>query len=324
MVNRRHIIVSLPAAIGTLGLSAGASAQGAKVYPSAPVKIVVPYPAGGAADFVGRVLAEKLSANWSATLVENRAGADGIVGANAVFSAAPDGHTVLLAAFSFPTLPLLSQDLKWSHKSFVPVGMVAVGPPNVIVVSPNSQFKTLRELVAYAKDNPGKLNVAGTSGGSAPQLGLELLAYAAKIDLYQIAYPGAPQMAMAVMQGDAALTMMGVPAAVAQLKAGRLKALAVVATSRSKSMPDVPTIAEAGFPEALMLPWYGLLAPPETPREVVAQLNRELNKALTAPDLSSRLNGVDAEVASGTPEALAKHLDDQTELVRTLLSRRKR
>lgn len=324
MVNRRNLLLSFPSCIGALGLTATASAQTSRNYPSAPVKIVVTYPPGGAADFVGRVLADKLSANWAPTLVENRSGADGIVGANAVFGAAPDGYTVLLAAFSFPTLPLVSRELKWSHKSFVPVGMVAVGPPNVVVVSPNSPFNTLRDLVAYAKQNPGKLNVAGTSGGSAPQLGLELLASVAKVDLYQIAYQGAPQMAMAVMQGDAAMTMMGVPAAAAQLKAGKLKALAVVSTTRSKSMPDVPTIAEAGFPDALMLPWYGLLAPPETPREVVVTLNRELNRALAAPDLSTRMNSVDAEVASGTPEALAKHLDEQTELVRQLLSRRKR
>lgn len=284
-----------------LGAAAFAHAQ---AYPSKPVRLIVPYPAGGVVDLVARAVADRISQNWGQVIVvEPRPGGNGNIGAEAVAIAPPDGYTLLAAAPFIAVNPHLYSGLKWGPKNFVSAGLTA-SPPNVWVVPASLPVKTLKEFVAYAKARPGKLNAVNPGNGTSNHLGQELFWENTGIDIVNVNYKGQPPAIPDLLSGQVHVALMTSALAVPQIKAGKLRALAISSPKRSKELPDVPTVAEAGYADTMVLPWYGIVAPAGTPKEIVRRLNTEINKALKSPDVIDRLEKVGAQIFGGSAEEM--------------------
>ena len=276
----------------------------AQAYPSKPVRLIVPYPAGGVVDLVARAVADKISLNWGQVMVvEPRPGGNGNIGAEAAAGAAPDGYTLLAASPFIAVNPHLMPGLKFGPKNFAAVGLTA-SPPNVWVVPAALPVKTLKEFVAYAKARPGKLNAVNPGSGSSNHLGQELFWESTGIDIVNVNYKGQPPAIPDLLAGTVHIALMTNVLAVPQIKAGKLRPLAVSSPKRIKDLPDVPTVAEAGFADTLVLPWYGIVAPAGTPKEIVARLNSEINKALKSPDVIERLDKMGAQIFGGSAEEM--------------------
>jgi tripartite-type tricarboxylate transporter receptor subunit TctC len=292
----KRILVALFAA-------ALAGAAFAQAWPAKPVRFIVPYPPGGTSDILARTIAEKLGAALGQpVVVENKPGANGNLGADYVAKAAPDGYTFLLAdlgaiAISPSVYPSLPFD---PVKNFTPVTMVAYSP-HILVVHPSVPAKSVAELVALAKSKPGKLNYAASSTGSAPHLAGVEFAQRAKIDWNYIPYKGGAQAVTDVVGGQADLLFNGMLATYPNVKGGKLRILAVSSANRLPSIPDVPTVAESGFPGFETGSWQGILAPPGTPPEIVAKLGGEVQKILATPEMKEKLaaQGADVRVTTG-------------------------
>lgn len=310
-------------ALSCLCLVCGTTAAQAQTYPSRPIRIIVPYPAGGAADAMARVVAERMSANWTPVVVEPKPGANGNIAADYVHQLPGDGYTLLVASGFIAVNPLLQPQLKWTTHSFVPVGMIGVGPANVFVVPANSPYSSLKNVVNQARKEPGKLNVGTPSIGSSNHFGLEMFYREAGIEIFSIPYTGAPPVVPAVLRGDVALSLLSIPMVVSHVRGEKMKALAVSADKRSKVMPDVPTIAEAGFPDAAVMPWFGLVAPPGTPQEIVSTLNREIRKALGTPEVMARMENIGAEVLDGSPDDFRRYIEREAQAMTRLIRERK-
>jgi tripartite-type tricarboxylate transporter receptor subunit TctC len=275
----------------------------AQAWPTKPVRFVVPYPPGGTSDILARTIGEKLgTALGQPVVVENKPGANGNVGADYVAKAAPDGYTFLLAdigaiAISPSVYPSLPFD---PVKNFAPVTMVAYSP-HILVVHPSVPAKSVAELVALAKSKPGKLNYAASSTGSAPHLAGVEFAQRAKIDWNYIPYKGGAQAITDVVGGQADLLFNGMLATYPNVKGGKLRILAVSSANRLASIPDVPTVAESGYPGFETGSWQGILAPPGTPPEIVARLGGEVQKILASPEVKEKLaaQGADVRVTTG-------------------------
>lgn len=305
-----------------LGIAAATAAH-AQSYPTRPVRLIVPYPAGGAADAMARVLAERMSAQWAPVIVEPKPGANGNIAADYVHQLPGDGYTLLVASGFLTVNPLMQPQLKWSHRSFVPVGLIGGGPPNVFVVPANSPHATMRDVVNQAKKDPAKLNVGTPSIGSSNHFGLEMFYRASGIEVFSIPYTGAPPVVPAVLRGDVMLSLLSVPMVAPHVRGEKMKALAVSAERRSRVLPDVPTLAEAGYPDAVVMPWFGLVAPPGTPREVVEVVSREMRKALATPEVAARMENIGAEVLAGTPLDFQRHIEREAESMARLIKERK-
>jgi tripartite-type tricarboxylate transporter receptor subunit TctC len=300
----------LLAACGILVAVVVAFPVNAETFPSKTVKLVVPFPAGGPLDATGRTIGQKLTEAWGqSVIVENKPGAGGNIGADYVAKSAPDGYTVVMGALSthavnpslYPKMPFDAQ------KDFAPITLVAV-TPNVLVVNPSLPVHSVKELIAYAKANPGKLSFGSGSIGSAGHLAGELFKVDAGVDMVHVPYKGAAPAMQGLLAGDTQLMFDNLASAMSQVKAGKLRALAVTTAERSKLVPELPTMAEAGVPGFDISTWYGLLAPAGTPPDVIAKWNADVTKILSAPEMRERLAAQGAEAAPDSPADFAKFI----------------
>lgn len=285
----------------------------AQAYPAKPVRVVVPFPAGGIVDILARSVTDRIAANWgSPIIVEARPGAGALVGTESVATAAPDGYTFLVATITGAVGPLINPQFKYDlRRDFVAVGMYA-SAPNIAVVPPSLPVSSMKELVDLARKSPGKLNYAHAGAGSTNHLPMEFLKISRKVFIVPIPYRGQPPAITDLIAGQVQV-MFGAPALlVPHVKAGKLKALAVTSTKRLDDVPTVPTLAEAGFGDVLGgSGWFGFVAPAGTPAAVVRRFNEEMNKALKAPDVIDRLQKAYAFAEGGTPEEFTKFLNDE-------------
>ncbi|MBX6743276.1 MAG: tripartite tricarboxylate transporter substrate binding protein [Acetobacteraceae bacterium] len=288
-----------------------ALAQGS---PGQSIRIIVPYVAGGTTDLVGRMVAEGLAERLPRPIVvENRGGASGMIGSEAVARAAPDGLTLLLCSSAHAVLPELYPNLSWDPlRDFAPVGPVAA-TPYMLVVHPSLPVRSVAELVAYAKANPGKLNFASTGMGTAQHLAGELLKRLAGIEMVHVSYRGSGAVKADLLSGRINLMFENVALTVPMTERGEVRGLAVTSPQRTPLAPGLPTLAELGYAGAQIEGWFGLLAPARTPPEVVAPLNAALNDWLRQPATARRLAGLGARVLGGAPQDLATIIRDERE-----------
>ena len=287
-----------------------APAKAADEYPSRPVSIVVPYPAGGVVDIVGRLVADKLSASLGKrVIVENKPGAGGTIGAAAVARAAPDGYTLLLAgAATHVFAPLLYKTVPYDPiKQFAPISQLTAGPL-VLAVNSTLPVQNMAEFLTYVRANGDRVNYASNGKGTFPHLAVELMKQAAGINPTHIPYNGGPPAIMALAAGDAAFSINHIPNVLAQVKAGKIRPIATTGQVRSSSFPDLPTFDEAGFKGFETSAWFGLFAPPGTPQAIVDRLARESAEALKAKDLRDKLATQGDEPVGSTPSAFAGYI----------------
>jgi tripartite-type tricarboxylate transporter receptor subunit TctC len=286
---------------------------GQSTYPTKPVRIVVPFPAGGTTDIIARATAQKLSEAWGQqVIVDNRPGAAGNIGAELVAKSAPDGYTLLMGTVGTHAInPSLYAKMPYDHvKDFVPVILVA-GVPNVLEVNPELPVKSVPELIAYAKANPGKLNFASSGNGTSIHLSGELFKAMTGVQMTHVPYKGSAPALTDLVGGQVQLMFDNLPSSLAFIKAGKLRALAVTSTTRAAALPDVPTVADyiPGFEASS---WFGLLAPAGTSRDVIAKINGEVAKWIASSDAKDKLAAQGANAAGGTPEDFTKHIQAET------------
>lgn len=300
----KHLIVSTLLALSPLAVVPLAAAQDS--YPSGPVKIIVPFQAGGLTDILGRAIAQHASTSLGQQfVVENKAGASGNIGAEAVARAKPDGHTLLMGSIGTNAVNahLFSRMPYDTLKDFAPISLVASGTL-MLVTHPSVPATNMKELLAYAHAHPGKLTYASGGAGASQHLAGELLKNMAHVNIVHVPYKGVMQGVTDVLGGQVSMTF-DLATVAPHIQAGKLRPIAVANPQRSKAYPDVPTIAEAGVPGYEASAWYGLFAPAGTPPEVIARLNAMVRQALQDPALRQRLATLGAEPAGGTPEELA-------------------
>ncbi len=278
----------------------------AQRYPDKPLRYIVPYAPGGGTDILARSLAPKLSeALGQPVVIENRAGAGGNIGAELVAKAAPDGYTILMGANTMPinaSLQKLPFDLL---ADFSPIAMLA-SAPMVLVVHPSVKSNSVKELIAEAKAAPGKLNYSNAGNGTPQHLAAALFSQMAGIDITHIVYKGGGPAVTDLVGGQTQVAFLTMASVKAHITGGKLKALAVAPARRSQTMPELPTVAEAGVPGYEMDLWYGVYAPARVSRDIVARLNSEFNRAMASPDIKERLSTLGYEAWTGSPELLAE------------------
>jgi tripartite-type tricarboxylate transporter receptor subunit TctC len=297
------------AALAAALLPGPVSAQAADAWPSRPIRFILPFPPGGGTDILGRIIAERLTASFGQPVVtENRGGAGGNLGAEAAARSAPDGYTIILVAPSLAISTSLYSKLSYDAvKDFAPVSLVAT-VPNVMVTHPSVPANTLAEFIRLAKTKPGQMNFGSGGSGTSNHLAGELFNIVAGVKLVHVPYKGVNLAMNDVLSGQIHLVVIGVPAAAPHIKAGKLRALALVAPQRAAALPEVPTVAEAGLPNFEVTTWYGILAPAGTPRTIVTRLNAELVKTMHAPELKERLAAMATDPATSTPEEFADYI----------------
>lgn len=287
----------------------------AQAYPNKPVRFVFPFPPGGPTDILGRLIGQKLADRLGQPVVpENKPGAGANIGLEIGAKAKPDGYTITLASPSLSISPTLYKKLNYdSVKDFAPIALVAE-IPNVLLVPSSSPLKSLRELIEYAKANPGKLNFGSGGIGTSNHLASELLKNLAQINIVHVPYKGSNQAMIGMMGGEVGMVVVGIPPSQAQIKAGKVRALAVLSEQRLPAFPGIPTAKEAGVENFEVTTWYGVLAPAGTPRDVVTRLNAELTKIVAAADTREKMQAAGFEPMSSTPETFAEFV--KTEIVR--------
>lgn len=308
----------------TLHLSAHAQQAGASVpkgnasYPIKPLRFVVGLAPGGATDIVARLFGQRLSeAVGQSIIVDNRSGAAGSIGAGIVAKAQPDGYTLLVVSSSFAINPSL-YDLPFdSIRDFAPVIQIGQAP-FLLVVTPSLPVQTVKDLIALARAKHGSLNFSSGGHGGSGHMAGELFKRMADIQVDHVPYRGGSPAVTGVISGQVQFTFSAIVAGLQHWRAGRLRALAVTSARRSKSAPDIPTVAEAGVPGYQVLTWYGILAPAGTPKPVIAMLNDEVNKILRMPDVAKRLLADGAEQVGGAPADFGRHLADEIHRFRKL------
>jgi len=280
----------------------------AQSYPAKPIRIVVPFPAGGPLDVTARAIGQKLSEAWGQPVViDNRPGAGGNIGADLVAKSAPDGYTILEGALSTHAVNVsLYGKMPYDPlKDFAPITLVAT-TPNVLVVNPGLPVHSVTELVAYAKAHPGALSFGSGSNGSAGHLAGELFKMEAGVDMVHVPYKGAAPALQGLLAGDTQLMFDNLASSTPQLKAGRLTALAVTTARRTALMPELPTLAESGLPGFDITTWWGFLAPAGTPKEIVAKWNAEVVRILSTAEMKAFFAQQGAEPAPTTPDQFAE------------------
>ena len=292
----------------------GATCAVAATYPEKPVRMVVPFPPGGGTDVVARAIALKLTEQWGqSVVVDNRPGAASMVGTEMLARAVPDGYTLGFVSMSHTINPSIYKKLPFDPiADFSPVVLAATAP-NVLVVSPGVGAKSVAELVQIAKSRPGKLNFPSSGNGGVSHLSMEMFRYAAGIDIVHVPYRGAGPALTALLANETQLMMATTPVALPQMKAGRLIALATTGLKRSSLAPEIPTVAEAGYPGFEADTWYGMLAPAKVPPALVNQANAAVTKMLTQADFKERLAHEGAQPAGGTPAQFAAHIKSEIE-----------
>lgn len=285
-----------------------AGTAAAQSYPARQIRFVVPFAPGGSSDIISRSVASQLSTTLGQQVyVENKGGGGGNIAMEEVKRAAPDGYTLILGHIGTLAVNPAMYGAKLPYdpiKDFQPVSLLAV-VPNVIAVNPNVPINSLKELVASAKAKPGKLNYGSAGNGSAGHLAMEYFKLEAGIDLVHIPYRGTGPMLSDLLGGQLELTFNGIPPIISQIKAGKLRPLAVGSAARVPALPDVPTIAESGYPGFETSQWYGLMAPAGVPRPIIDKLHEGVVKALASDDAKKRISDDGGVVAGGTPEQFA-------------------
>jgi tripartite-type tricarboxylate transporter receptor subunit TctC len=281
------------------------SAALAQSFPTKPVRLVVPFPPGGATDLVGRTLGQKLTESWKQqVVVENRAGAGGNIGADAVAKAPPDGYTLLLNIHGQAISAGLYRKLPFDPiKDFTPVVQVTA---SYLILAANPKMPaTVKEVIALAKSQPGKLNYGSTGLGAPPHIAGELFNGMAGVNIVHVPYKGDAPLTPALMTDEVQMAFLPLSAALQHLRSGKLRALAVTGTKRGSALPDVPTLKESGLPDFEVTGWIGIFGPGNLPRELVSVIRNEFVKALNQPDVLEKLPGWGYEPVGGTPEEFA-------------------
>ena len=294
-----------------LALGAGAQAQtSAAAYPNKPIRLVVPFTPGGSTDILARAIGQELGKAWGQSVViDNVAGAGGGIGADKVAKAPADGYTLLMGHIgTLAVNPSLYPKLPYNPVTdFAPVAWVA-RVPNVLVVHPGVPAKTTQELVALGKSRPGQLNYGSGGNGSAANLATEYFKLQTGTSLLHIPYRGTVPATTDLLGGQIQVLFTGAPALLGHIKSGQLRALAVSSPQRLEALPDVPTVAEAGYPGFEADQWYGVVAPAGTPPEIVRKLNAQINLALASAEMKARLSSEGATATPTTPEAFGQHI----------------
>jgi tripartite-type tricarboxylate transporter receptor subunit TctC len=284
-------------------------------YPSKPIRFVVPYPAGGPLDTVARLLAQKVSQSVKQpVIVDNKPGAGGNIGADIVAKSPADGYTILMGAVATHAInPVLYASIPYDPvRDFAPITQIA-STPNVLVVNPSVPANNVREFIAYAKANPGKLNFGSGSTGSAGHLAGELFKTMAGVDMTHVPYKGAAPAMQDLIGGQIQVMFDNLASSLGQVRAGKVKALAVTTARRSSLAPELPTIAESGLPGFDISTWFGLFAPAATPREALDRLYVEFTRALAAPDVREKMLNLGAEPVGSKPEEFAAYIRGEAE-----------
>ncbi|HQP65871.1 MAG TPA: tripartite tricarboxylate transporter substrate binding protein [Quisquiliibacterium sp.] len=318
----------LPALVGTVvgvslgGMSPRVAAQ--PVWPTKPVRLVIPFPAGGATDIIGRTVAARLGvALGQQVIVENRPGAGGTIGSDAVAKSAPDGYTLLMATSSTHSIgPALNPKMPYDAvRDFAPVAHIA-NAPSVLVVGRDSPARTAPELIAMLKRNPGRYNFGSSGIGTYPHLSAEMFKWrAGGLFVVHIPYRGTGLVITDLVAGQIAFLMDSIVSAQSHIRDGKIRALAVTGARRSTSLPSVPTFTELGIPGMEFSNWFGVFAPAGTPPDIVQRLNRELNAVMRSPEVLERLERAGADAAGGTPEQFARVYRDEFESWKAVIQR---
>jgi tripartite-type tricarboxylate transporter receptor subunit TctC len=306
-------------AAGLLCFSATAAAQTAstgsgQAYPARAIRLIAHSSPGGTSDILGRLMAHKLTeALGQQVVVENRAGASGIIGVEVAAKSAPDGYTMLITQTSIAINPSMFAKLPYNAlRDFAPITQL-VAAPNVLVVHPSVPATSVKEFIALAKAKPGSLINGSPGQGTSPHLSAELFKIMAGIKLDHVQYKGAGQAVLSLLAGEVPVMFTTPPTAMPYLKAGRLRPLGVTTTTRIEALPDVPAISEAGVPGYESVQWFGMLVPAGTPRPIIDRLHQELTRALRAPDMKERLNSLGLDGVGSTPEEFAAYIRSETE-----------
>jgi tripartite-type tricarboxylate transporter receptor subunit TctC len=292
----------------------------AQAYPTKPLRLIIPFPAGGPRDVQARLIGPKLTEAWGQPVViDNRAGANGIIGTEIAAKAPPDGHTLLMISAGFASSELLYGKLPYDPlRDFVPVTLLTRGP-GILVVNHAVPVKSVKELLAYARAKPGEVRYGSAGNGAPSHLSVELLATMTQTQFTHVPYKGMAPALTDVIGGQIQMSLPTIPGGLPHAQSGRVRALGVTGAKRSPAASDIPTIAEAGVPGFEASNWYGLAAPTGTPRAIVMRLNQEIARILVLPDVRAKLLAIGMETESSTPEAFAEFLrNDAAKWVRVI------
>ena len=299
---------SMPGWIGAwtiVAIAALAASPSFAAYPEKPITLIVPFAAGGANNAIARIVAQELtSVLGQPVVVDNRAGAGGALGSDLVAKSAADGYTILIASSAHAINPSVHKQMPYNTlNDFATIMQVTKDAPYVVIVGDGQPIQNISDVIALAKAKPGSVSYASSGNGGAPHLAGALLGHLAGVELTHVPYKGGGPALVDVMRGEVTLYFASLTTALPQLKAGKVRAIAVSTAARSTNLPNVPTIAESGIPDFAISSWYGILAPAKTPPAIVAQLNAALAKVLALPAVQARLAEQGEEANIGTPEA---------------------
>jgi tripartite-type tricarboxylate transporter receptor subunit TctC len=298
----------LGAAAAFLALAAGPSLVYAQAWPAKPIRLVIPYPPGGPTDILGRIVAQQLEATLGqGVVVDNKPGASGMIGADIVAKAAPDGYTLLVNASIHVINPSLYKKPAYDAiRDFAPVSLIA-DVPLVLVAAPALGLATVQDVIAAAKARPNAINFASSGNAAAPHLAGEAFKIATGVAMQHVPYKGSGPALIDVIGGQTQLMFDSMPSSIAHIRAGKLRAIAVTTTKRASALPDVPTMAEAGVPGYDISTWYGVWAPAGTPKDIVARVSADIAKIVRMPQVRERLAALGAEPVGNTPEEFAAY-----------------
>ena len=301
---------ALLALLIALGVAESSFAQ---VYPSRPVRFIAPFAAGGGSDLIARKLAQKLTeALGQPVVVDNRTGGSGVIGTEIVAKSPPDGLTIMMTTPTFAVNPSLMAELPYDNiRDFAPISLIATAP-HLLAVHPSLPAKSVKDVVAISKARPEELTFSSGSTGGSSHLAGELFNSMARIKMTHVPYRGGGQAVLAIVTGEVSLGFVDLVSMLPHVKTGRVRAIALTSLKRSPTLPDLPTIAESGYPGFQSGIWYGVVAPARTPPEIIARLNAELVKIVRTPDFLASLKTEGAEVVASTPAYFGDHIKQET------------
>ena len=322
-MQRRPVLTAALALIAGLCPTGLAWAQ-ASDWPNKPIRWVVPFPPGGAMDAIARILGEKAAKTLGQPFViENKPGAGGNIGTDAVAKSPADGYTIMIVSIGMATNKPLYQKLTYDPvKDFAPVSLLAVVPNVLVTNSTQPNVKTVADVIAAARKDPGKLSYASAGNGTSIHLAGEMFTSLAKIDMLHVPYKGSGPAVSDLLGGQVNYMFDSITSARNHIQSGKLRALAVTTAKRSKSLPNVPTMAEAGVAGYDVSPWFAVFAPAGTPAPIIAKLNKVLTDTMKQPEVIERLDAIGAEAVGSTPEALASHLARESAMWTKLITER--
>ena len=306
------LFAAISAPVCSLLLANGARAADAKTYPNKPLRIIVPFAPGGGSDFVARIIGQKLSENWSqAVVVENRGGASTTIGTDMVAKALPDGYTLGIVTAEHAIVPSIFKQMSYHPlKDFAPITQT-VTQTYIMVINPAIPATSVKEVISFIKSKNGAFNF-GTANWSVGHLAGELFKLRTGVEMTHIPYKGGGLVVIDLIGGQISLMFATPPTVMPNIKAGKIRAIAITSTQRSRLMPELPTVAESGLPGFEATGWNGFLVPARTPREIVAKLNQEMVKVLALPDVQERMTRAGVETVGGTPEQFAALIARET------------